>query len=100
MMAFGINRAELNEWKRRVSSGDIAFLTHYWEDKRFPQATSVTKVGSCDVDKLIKWGEQYGLKAEWVHYTKYPHFDLFVPNQKYILQAEELIEHLIRFRIK
>lgn len=100
MMAFGIKREELNQWKRRVCRGEIAFLTHYWEDKRFPQATSVTKVGCSDIDKLIKWGQQFGLKAEWIHHTKYPHFDLFVPKQKYILQAEGLKEHLRRFKIK
>lgn len=99
-MAFGINRAELSKWKKQVSRGEIAFLTHYWEDERFPQASSVTKVGCADIDKLIKWGQGYGLKKEWIHYTKYPHFDLFIPKQKYILQAEGLHDHLIRFGIK
>lgn len=35
-MAFGINREELTRWKKAVSAGEIAFLTHYWLDPRFP----------------------------------------------------------------
>jgi hypothetical protein len=42
-MAFGINRAELNRWKQVVSTGQIAFLTHYWVDKRFPDITTVPR---------------------------------------------------------
>ena len=37
-MAFGITRKELGRWKRDVSEGKIAFLTHYWLDDRFPEA--------------------------------------------------------------
>ena len=44
-MAFGIKRHELNEWKRKTLNGEIAFLTHYWYDQRFPEYYSVTKVG-------------------------------------------------------
>ncbi len=45
-MAFGINREELKHWKKQVAQGDIAFLTHYWFDKRFPQFNTVTKVAA------------------------------------------------------
>ena len=66
-MAFGITRQELMNWKRQVKRGEIAFLTHYWQDERFPNATTVTKVGCNQITKLIEWGNQYGLKKEWIH---------------------------------
>lgn len=98
-MAFGIKREELSEWKRKVNNGEIAFLTHFWEDPRFPGATSVTKVGCKDIHKLAKWGTKYGLKREWIHLTKYPHFDLFTDKQKHILYAENQIQQIERFNL-
>ncbi len=57
--------------------GEIAFLTHYWLDDRFPEAKTVTKAGCADIDKLIRWGAAYGLKKEWIHKkSEFPHFDL------------------------
>ncbi|MFC0471839.1 hypothetical protein ACFFHM_15375 [Halalkalibacter kiskunsagensis] len=89
-MAFGITREELNEWRQQAQKGEIAFLTHFWLDERFPECTSVTKVACVDIQKLKKWGEQYGLKSEWIHYRqKYPHFDLFGERQRYILIQEK-----------
>lgn len=94
-MAFGIKREELYEWKRRVDSGQIAFLTHYWLDDRFPDAKTVTKVGCKDIGKLIEWGQQYGLEKEWIHHRQgYPHFDLLGSRQKEILIKEGLEEHI------
>ncbi|WP_338452345.1 hypothetical protein R4Z09_10935 [Niallia oryzisoli] len=95
-MAFGIKRHELLEWKRNVDRGEIAFLTHYWLDSRFPGCKTVTKVGCKDIEKLINWGKQYGLKAEWIDRRKnrYPHFDLLGQKQKEILEKEGLTEHL------
>lgn len=61
-MAFGVKREELNRWKQAVKRGEIAFLTHYWLDDRFPEAKTVTKAGCADIDKLIQWGAAYGLK--------------------------------------
>lgn len=95
-VAFGINRTEFKEWKRKVSEGDIAFITHYWLDDRFPGCKTVTKVGCRDVNKLIEWGNQYGLKPEWIdgRNKDYPHFDLIGPRQAEILTKEGL-SHLI-----
>jgi hypothetical protein len=95
-MAFGISRSELNEWKRKVADGEIAFITHYWIDERFPDCKTVTKVGCSDVEKLIAWGKQYGLKPEWIDRRKksYPHFDLLGDKQKEILTKEGLT-HLL-----
>ncbi|MCD7033647.1 hypothetical protein LRR81_05335 [Metabacillus sp. GX 13764] len=99
-MAFGITRAELNEWKQKVSRGELAFLTHYWLDDRFPNAHSVTKAGCSDTAKLIDWGEQYGLKAEWIDArSSYPHFDLLGDKQIEILHDNGLKEHIKRFKI-
>ena len=64
-MAFGIKRAELGAWKRTVGGGEMAFLTHYWLDERFPGCHTVTKAGCADLDKLAAWGKRYGLKSEW-----------------------------------
>lgn len=97
-MAFGIKRPELNEWKLNVQNGKIAFLTHYWIDERFPGCNTVTKVGCNDVPKLIEWGQQYGLKPEWIDFKEaYPHFDLFGKYELEIMQKEGLKEQLDRF---
>ncbi|WP_284140057.1 MULTISPECIES: hypothetical protein [unclassified Virgibacillus] len=99
-MAFGINRKELEAWKQRIENGNIAFLTHYWQDERFPDFTTVTKVGCTDIDALIAWGEKYNLRAEWIHNnSKYPHFDLLGDYQKEILTQEKQWEQLTRFQI-
>ncbi|WP_203332948.1 hypothetical protein [Planococcus beigongshangi] len=88
-MAFGIKREELDQWKQDVADGNIAFLTHYWIDERFPGCSTVTKVGCSDLDKLKAWGSQYGLRPEWLDLRgDYPHFDLFGDRQKAILKAE------------
>lgn len=98
-MAFGINRAQLNEWKQAVANGEIAFLTHYWLDERFPDCTTVTKVACADLDKLIEWGETYGLKKEWIDmHEQFPHFDLFGVWQKNILTQEKKLDQLNRLQ--
>jgi len=97
-MAFGINREKLNQWKQSIDRGEIAFLTHYWYDPRFPEAKTVTKVGCNDLEKLIRWGQKHGLKREWIHHRKdgYSHFDLIGPIEKRVLIAEGLYEdHLL-----
>lgn len=97
-MAFGIKRHELLSWKEEVLRGEIAFLTHYWLDDRFPGCKTVTKVGCSDVDLLIKWGAQYGLKEEWIDYKEnYPHFDLFGHHQEMIMRKEGILDQLHRF---
>lgn len=89
-MAFGINRQQLLEWKKHVMEGEISFLTHYWLDDRFPEYKTVTKVGCSDLNKLISWGKQYGLKPEWIDRRKvdFPHFDLIGEKQIEILTKE------------
>lgn len=100
-MAFGINRNELKQWKVKVNRGEIAFLTHFWYDPRFPHHHTVTKAGCSDLDKLMVWGERYELQPEWIHRrSRYPHFDLLGERQKDILERESLESHLTRFRIK
>ncbi|MDQ0206220.1 hypothetical protein [Alkalicoccobacillus murimartini] len=94
-MAFGINRNILSEWKEQVTAGEIAFLTHFWLDERFPHCTSVTKVACRDLDRLATWGEQYGLKKEWIHIREgYPHYDLFGEWQRDILASEGKMDQL------
>lgn len=89
-MAFGIKRDELMDWKARIQRGEIAFLTHYWLDDRFPGCTTVTKVGCNDLQKLSEWGRKHGLKPEWIDKRKeaFPHFDLFGEKQAEILKKE------------
>ncbi|HLR08059.1 MAG TPA: hypothetical protein VK136_02205 [Bacillota bacterium] len=97
-MAFGIKKEELAIWKSKVKMGEIAFLTHYWLDERFPSCFTVTKVGCSNIPKLRAWGKQYGLKETWIHYDDdYPHFDLFGKTQKDILQSEGQWDHIKRF---
>lgn len=100
-MAFGVKRPELIAWKKAVSSGQIAFLTHYWLDDRFPNCNTVTKVGCNDLEKLKAWGRKYHLSANWIHRDpNFPHYDLFGEKQVDILQAEEKFEQLQRFSLK
>lgn len=97
-MAFGINRRELTKWKQEARNGKIAFITHYWYDARFPNATTVTKVACEDREKLIHWGKQYGLRREWIHQRdELSHFDLLGKTQEAILQSEGLLTQLSQF---
>ncbi|MCZ8523969.1 MULTISPECIES: hypothetical protein [Paenibacillus] len=99
-MAFGITRAELTRWKEAVSRGDIAYLTHYWLDPRFPGITTVTKVGCTDLGRLSAWCLAHGLDPNYIHHRPpYPHFDLIGPKQREILLAAGLTEQLQRFRL-
>ncbi|MEW9676163.1 hypothetical protein ABRT01_08285 [Lentibacillus sp. L22] len=99
-MAFGIKRKELMDWKNRVSRGEIAFLTHYWQDPRFPGCYTVTKVGCSNREKLAAWGQKYGLQAAWIDREEdFPHFDLFGEKQKYILQQEQQWDQLKQFNL-
>lgn len=99
-MAFGINRSELKAWKQAVNRGEIAYLTHYWFDPRFPEFNTVTKVGCADIDRLVNWCLSNGLNPRYIHHrSTFPHFDLIGPKQKEILMQEQLWHHLDRFGI-
>ncbi|TFB23099.1 hypothetical protein E3U55_04600 [Filobacillus milosensis] len=98
-MAFGLKKDELLAWKQKVRRGEIAFITHYWLDDRFPDMKTVTKVGCSNMEKLIKWGKSYGLKPNWIHRDEhYPHFDLIGSFQRDILKAEGKLDQLNRFK--
>lgn len=98
-LAFGITRNELLQWKNKVSRGEISFLTHYWQDSRFPHYTTVTKVGCNCISTLIQWGKRHNLSPKWIHEGKYPHFDLMGKRQYEILLAEELHCHIEKFNL-
>lgn len=99
-MAFGLKRIELQQWKKNVRAGEIAFLTHYWQDERFPGCYTVTKVGCSDLNKLIEWGKNYQLQPNWIHYDKnFPHFDLFGEKQKEVLTIENQLLQLKKFNL-
>lgn len=99
-MAFGITKQELTHWKQEAERGEIAFLTHYWYDPRFPQYRTVTKVGCSDKTLLANWCIRNGLDPRYIHHrTKYPHFDLIGPKQKQILKKEGKWDHIERFRL-
>ncbi|GGE52255.1 hypothetical protein GCM10011391_33860 [Pullulanibacillus camelliae] len=99
-MAFGITKHDVERWKEQVSNGQIAFLTHYWFDPRFPQYKTVTKAGCSTLERLIDWGAQYGLEAEWIDYHEgYPHFDLLGDKQYQILLKENCLEQIQRFSL-
>lgn len=100
-MAFGITRRELQLWKEAVLREEIAFLTHYWEDKRFPDCSTVTKVGCANIVKLTEWGKKYNLLPEWIDlHGTYPHFDVFGHTQLEILREEQQFEHIERFLLQ
>lgn len=99
-MAFGIDRAELKNWKRAVTNGEIAYLTHYWLHPRFPEIKTVTKVGCSDLNRLHRWCVENGLNPKHIHHRDdYPHYDLIGGKQKEILVREQLWEHIRRFGI-
>jgi hypothetical protein len=99
-VAFGISRQELKKWKEQAARGEIAFLTHYWVDPRFPGIRTVTKVGCADVGKLADWCRKNGLNPRYIHMRDdYPHFDLLGPEQKKVLMQEGLRDHIERFRL-
>ncbi|MWC27577.1 hypothetical protein [Paenibacillus sp. MMS18-CY102] len=99
-MAFGVKRHELQEWKERVERGEIALLTHYWHEERFPGNRTITKVGCNDLDRLAAWCIQFGLDPQYIHHRdRFPHFDLIGPKQRSVLEQmgrQDLIE---RFRL-
>ncbi|WP_276352089.1 hypothetical protein [Cohnella caldifontis] len=97
-MAFGIKREELLLWKERVGRGEIAFLTHYWFEPRFPDCRTVTKVGCSDVKRLSDWCLDNGLNPKYIHHRQpFPHFDLIGPKQREILRKERLWDQLAKF---
>jgi len=99
-MAFGITRKELARWKAEVDRGEIAYLTHYWLDPRFPGFKTVTKVGCSDLNKLSRWCAEHGLNPRYIHARgSYPHFDLLGPKQLEVLQKAGQREQLERFRL-
>jgi len=99
-MAFGIKRDELYRWKDAVSRGEIAFLTHYWLDDRFAGVRTVTKVGCSDLERLTNWCLSHGLNPTYIHHSpSYPHYDLFGPIQKKILEIEQQWEQIERFHL-
>lgn len=99
-MAFGITRKELTQWKEAVTRGEIAFITHFWLEPRFPGIYTVTKVGCTNLDHLAEWCLTNGLDPRYIHNRNpFPHFDLIGPKQKEILQKERLWDQLERFRL-
>lgn len=100
-MAFGISREELRQWKHRVSEGEIAFITHYWVHPRFPQYTTVTKVGCADRQRLMEWAAENSLRAEWIHdRPPFPHFDLIGEKQIELLYKYEKYDQIKRFGLE
>ncbi|GAB6988843.1 hypothetical protein [Paenibacillus pini] len=99
-MAFGIHRNELNMWKEAVNRGEIAYLTHYWLDKRFPGMKTVTKVGCSDLARLTAWCIAHDLPPQYIHNrSPFPHFDLIGPKQIEILRQEQVWDQLERFQL-
>jgi len=86
-MAFGVNRRELQDWKRQVELGEVAVMTHYWYDNRFPDNRTVTKVGCCNLERLADWCKANGLDPKYIHRReRYPHFDVIGPRQREVLE--------------
>ncbi|GIQ67231.1 hypothetical protein DUZ99_17555 [Xylanibacillus composti] len=100
-MAFGVSREELEAWKRKVLAGEIAFLTHYWYETRFPEFRTITKVGCANLQKLKAWCESHHLNPRYIHYRdRYPHFDLIGSRQKEILLEEGHRDQVERFQLQ
>lgn len=99
-MAFGVRREELVQWKQSVLRGELAFLTHYWYDPRFPEITTITKAGCSNLERLTQWCRSHGLNPAYIHNRPpFPHYDLMGPKQKEILQKERLWHHIDKFKL-
>lgn len=99
-MAFGVTRQELTEWKQRVARGEIALLTHYWYDERFPDSRTVTKVGCSDLMRLEAWCGDQGLNPAYIHRRDpFPHFDLIGPRQRIVLEQLGRQDIIDKFRL-
>lgn len=99
-MAFGIKRHEMEAWKQAVARGEIAYLTHYWLEPRFPGIRTVTKAGCSDLKKLEAWCRRYGLNPKYIHRRDvYPHYDLIGEKQREVLYAERQWDQIQRFGI-
>ncbi|WP_270171997.1 hypothetical protein [Paenibacillus sp. SYP-B4298] len=99
-MAFGVSKEELARWKAAVARQEIAFLTHYWYDPRFPEYNSVTKAGCSDLERLEQWCASHGLNPRYIHRRQpYPHFDLIGSKQREVLRKEQQWEQLTRFKL-
>lgn len=99
-MAFGITRDELHKWKQAVIREEIAFLTHYWLDPRFPGIKTVTKVGCANRALLTSWCLSHDLNPVYIHdRPPFPHFDLLGAKQKEVLQKEGQWDQIQRFRL-
>ena len=97
-MAFGIKREELDRWKTAVASGEIAFLTHYWLDPRFPGNKTVTKVGCSDLGMLSDWCLANGLNPKYIHNRQpFPHYDVIGSKQAEVLKREGKWDQLRKF---
>ncbi|MBC1484073.1 hypothetical protein HCJ52_07040 [Listeria sp. FSL L7-1485] len=101
-MAFGVKRDEMELWKEKASRGEIAIITHYWLDDRFPDSKTVTKVACSDLKKLQLWGKQYGLAPDWIDNRRknIPHYDLFGEMQLVVLKREHEWEQIERFHLE
>ncbi|MFA9559596.1 hypothetical protein ACERII_19990 [Evansella sp. AB-rgal1] len=100
-MAFGLKKSDIEKWKKRANEGEVAFITHFWFDERFPQYRTVTKAACANKDTLIQWGQKYNLKPEWIHDRKdFPHFDLLGDRQRDILKKENQYEQLEKLLTK
>ncbi|EGL8220525.1 hypothetical protein IRK51_000978 [Listeria monocytogenes] len=101
-MAFGVKRDEMELWKEKAARGEIAIITHYWLDDRFPESKAVTKVACVDLKKLQQWGKQYGLAPDWIDNRRknFPHYDLFGEMQLVVLKKEKAFEQIERFHLE
>nr|WP_245247385.1 MULTISPECIES: hypothetical protein [unclassified Paenibacillus] len=90
----------MTQWKEAVTRGEIAFITHFWLEPRFPGINTVTKVGCTNLERLSEWCATNGLDPRYIHNRDpFPHFDLIGSKQIEILQKERLWDQLERFRL-
>jgi hypothetical protein len=100
-VAFGITRLQVEQWKEAVTRGEIAYLTHYWYEPRFPECKTITKVGCSDLERLVEWCYTHELNPAYIHRRdRYPHFDLIGRRQLEILVKEGFETHIERFGIR
>lgn len=100
-MAFGVKKNELKRYKKNVANNELAILTHYWSDDRFPDSNTVTKVAANDLETLKAWGKKLQLYDYMIdpESTKIPHFDLFGPIQVRVLKELKRWNMLNRFHL-
>ncbi|MDX1396011.1 MAG: DUF4031 domain-containing protein [Gemmatimonadota bacterium] len=85
MIKFHYHRAQRDLPRLDVFEGDR--MCHVYSDE--------------SLDELIRWGNEHGLRPEWIHHSSLPHFDAFGERLRICgegVERRELVEDIRAWR--